>query len=220
MTGGREWRSLGGFFFVGLAVLAIVAAGCGSGGDDEGGPSSEPQAEREEVSMLDQCERTGEKNFAAPPEMIIDPEKTYTARMSTDKGDITIELAARDAPNTVNNFVFLSCKGFYDGLTFHRVVLEPQPFVIQAGDPLGTGAGGPGYQFADEFSPNLGHDEGVISMANAGPNTNGSQFFITLAPAPRLDGRHSVFGRVTEGMEVVRAIRQGDKILRVDIEER
>jgi peptidyl-prolyl cis-trans isomerase B (cyclophilin B) len=200
-----------------VAVLAAVGlAACGGSDNGENGATPEGGA----VSKVAQCERTGEKSFAGPPEMIIDQSKTYIAHMSTEKGDITIELAAQDAPITVNNFVFLSCKGFYDGLTFHRVVLEPEPFVIQGGDPLGSGAGGPGYEFADEISPNLKHVEGAISMANAGPNTNGSQFFITLAPQPRLDGHYSVFGHVTEGMDVVRAIRQGDKIRRVDIEEK
>ena len=215
MEKSSRWRFSGVFFLAGLAGLALVAAACG-GDNGENGATPEGGS----VSKVAQCERTGDKSFAGPPEMIIDQGKTYVAHMSTNKGDITIELAAKDAPKTVNNFVFLSCKGFYDGLTFHRVVLEPEPFVIQGGDPLGTGAGGPGYEFADEISPNLKHGEGAISMANAGPNTNGSQFFITLAPAPHLDGRHSVFGRVTEGMDVVRAIRQGDKIRRVDIEEK
>ena len=105
-------------------------------------------------------------------------------------------LAAKDAPITVNSFVFLSCNGFYDGLTFHRVVKSPQPFVIQGGDPKGDGTGGPGYQYQQETSPNLKHDAaGVLSMANAGPNTNGSQFFITLAATPSLDGGYNVFGR-------------------------
>jgi peptidyl-prolyl cis-trans isomerase B (cyclophilin B) len=145
--------------------------------------------------------------------------RNYVAVMQTDKGRIEILLAVQDVANTVNNFVFLSCTGYYDGLTFHRVITEP-PFMIQGGDPMGNGRGGPGYRFRDEFSSRWRHEEGVISMANSGPNTNGSQFFITLAPQPHLDGAHSVFGRVTEGMEVVRAIRQGDKIVRVDIEQR
>ncbi|HWO73370.1 MAG TPA: peptidylprolyl isomerase [Dehalococcoidia bacterium] len=157
--------------------------------------------------------------FEALPERVIDPAKKYVAKMYTSRGLITIDLAAQDAPNTVNNFVFLSCAGFYDGLTFHRVVKEPQPFVVQGGDPRGDGRGGPGYLFADEFSPNLRHDTGVISMANSGPNTNGSQFFITLAPAHHLDDKHSVFGRVSSGMDVVNAIQQGDRILSVSIEE-
>jgi peptidyl-prolyl cis-trans isomerase B (cyclophilin B) len=141
--------------------------------------------------------------------------------METEKGTITIDLTAAETPNTVNNFVYLACVGYFDGLTFHRVVLQPQPFVIQGGDPRGTGTGGPGYRFADEFSENLRHDAaGVLSMANSGPNTNGSQFFITLTATPHLDGLHSVFGKVSAGMEVVRAIRQGDRILAVSIEER
>lgn len=170
------------------------------------------------MSKLQEIERSGKRRFSAPPERVIDPDKTYIATMKTDRGEIEIELAAKDAPNTVNNFVYLSAVGYYDGLTFHRVVAN---FVIQGGDPVGNGTGGPGYSFKDEFSPNWRHSsEGMLSMANAGPNTNGSQFFITLSPQPHLDNRHSVFGRVTRGMEVVRAIRQGDKIERIDIEER
>src|SRR3989304_3281036 len=124
---------------VAFAVLAAVGLAAGDGDNEENGATPEGGS----VSKVSQCQRTGDKSFAGPPEMIIDQGKTYVARMSTDKGDITIELAAQDAPNTVNNFVFLSCKGYYDGLVFHRVVLEPQPFVIQGGDPPGTGAGGP-----------------------------------------------------------------------------
>jgi peptidyl-prolyl cis-trans isomerase B (cyclophilin B) len=151
--------------------------------------------------------------------MVIDPNKTYTATMQTDKGDITLELAAKDAPKTVNNFVYLASVGYYDGLNFHRVITQP-PFMIQGGCPLGTGTGGPGYQFGDEFSPSWRHSgPGMLSMANAGPGTNGSQFFITLAAQPHLDNRHSVFGKVTSGMEAVQAIRQGDKIIKVEVEE-
>jgi peptidyl-prolyl cis-trans isomerase B (cyclophilin B) len=165
-------------------------------------------------------ERTGQREFRAPPQRVIDPNKTYIATLQTDRGDITIELAAKDAPDTVNNFVYLSCIGFYDGLNFHRVIKNP-PFMIQGGCPLGTGTGGPGYRFKDEFSPAWRHDgPGVLSMANAGPGTNGSQFFITLAAQPHLDNRHSVFGRVNSGMEAVRAVEQGDKITRIDIEEK
>jgi peptidyl-prolyl cis-trans isomerase B (cyclophilin B) len=165
-------------------------------------------------------ERSGQRRFNKAPERVIDPEKSYTATISTDHGDIKIDLAAKDAPETVNNFVYLASVGFYDGLNFHRVITSP-PFMIQGGDPNGDGTGGPGYRFKDEFSPRWRHDgPGMLSMANAGPGTNGSQFFITLAAQPHLDDRHSVFGRVTEGMDAVRAVRQGDKINRIEIEEK
>jgi peptidyl-prolyl cis-trans isomerase B (cyclophilin B) len=163
-------------------------------------------------------ERTGNRKFSKKPDMAIDPSKSYTATMKTDKGDIVIELAAKDAPNTVNNFVVLSQTGYYDGLNFHRVIAN---FMIQGGCPLGTGTGGPGYQFGDEFSPNWRHSgPGMLSMANAGPGTNGSQFFITHGAQPHLDNKHSVFGKVTSGQDVVDSIRQGDKIQRIDIEEK
>ena len=128
---------------------------------------------------------------------------TY-AKFETTLGNFTIELFEKETPNTVGNFVKLAQKDFYNGVIFHRVI---DGFMIQGGDPTGTGREGPGYQFADEFVPSLKHSgEGILSMANAGPNTNGSQFFITLAPTPHLDGRHTVFGKVTEGMDVVRKI--------------
>ena len=146
------------------------------------------------------------RQYTTPPSMVIDPSKTCTATVRTDKGDIEIELFASDVPNTVNNFVFLAREGFYDGTMFHRVI---PGFMAQGGDPTGTGRGGPGYRFADERASNS-HVEGSLSMANAGPNTNGSQFFICYAPQPQLDGRHTVFGRVTRGMDVVRAIRPRD----------
>ena len=131
-------------------------------------------------------------------------KKTIPIKIETSLGDIEAELYADEAPKTVNNFVTLTKKGFYDGLVFHRVIPD---FMIQTGDPEGTGRGGPGYQFEDEFSPNLKHDRpGVLSMANAGPNTNGSQFFITEVPTPWLDGKHTIFGQVTKGMEAVKAI--------------
>ncbi len=141
------------------------------------------------------------RSWPAPPEMAIDTARPYTATIVTDKGEITIQLFADKAPKTVNNFVFLARQGFYDGVTFHRVI---PGFMAQTGDPTGTGSGGPGYTFADEFSPDLKHDgPGIVSMANSGPNTNGSQFFITYAAQPHLDGVHSVFGRVTAGMDVL-----------------
>lgn len=127
-----------------------------------------------------------------------------TARFDTSLGDFSIELFEDRAPATTKNFIDLAEKGFYDGLTFHRVI---EGFMIQGGCPQGTGTGGPGYKISDEFHPELRHDEpGILSMANAGPNTGGSQFFITLAPTPWLDNRHAVFGRVKDGMDVVEKI--------------
>ena len=157
------------------------------------------------------------KQWSTPPEMKIDPKKTYKIHMETTRGLIEIELYAQHAPITVNNFVFLTNEGFYDGVVFHRVISN---FVIQGGDPTGTGMGGPGYKFQDETRSNpLKHETGVLSMANAGPNTNGSQFFITHSPQPHLNGKHTVFGKVTSGMEVVNAIRQGDKMVKVTVSE-
>ena len=148
------------------------------------------------------------QQYDAPPALTIDPEKSYTATFKTEKGDIVIELFADKVPNTVNNFVFLAREGFYDDTTFHRVI---DGFMAQGGDPTGTGTGGPGYRFADEFHASLRHDKaGILSMANAGPNTNGSQFFITHGPTPHLDNRHAVFGQVTGGMDVLMSISVRD----------
>lgn len=140
--------------------------------------------------------------------MQIDPARTYQATIQIDSGDIVVDLWADRAPRTVNNFVFLVRQGFYDGAIFHRVIKN---FMVQGGDPTGTGTGGPGYQFEDEFHSELRHDgPGVLSMANAGPNTNGSQFFITHVATPWLDSKHSVFGRVASGMKTVMAIPERD----------
>jgi cyclophilin family peptidyl-prolyl cis-trans isomerase len=148
------------------------------------------------------------KQWSKPPEMQIDPKKKYKAHMETDKGIMVIELFADKAPRTVNNFVFLAREGYYEGVMFHRVISN---FMAQGGDPTGRGSGGPGYQFADEFHPSLRHDKpGILSMANAGPNTNGSQFFITHGPTPHLDNRHAVFGQVVEGMDVLMSIPPRD----------
>ena len=148
------------------------------------------------------------KSWKNPPEMTIDPKKTYKATLKTDEGDIVVQLFAEKTPKTVNNFVFLAREGFYDDTIFHRVI---DNFMAQGGDPTGTGMGGPGYKFADEFHPTLKHDKpGILSMANAGPNTNGSQFFITHVPTPWLDNRHSVFGEVIEGLDVLFAIPARD----------
>lgn len=147
---------------------------------------------------------------------IVDPNKKYFANIETSKGKFTIELFAKEAPYTVSNFIHLSRAGFYDGVTFHRVI---PGFVAQGGDPEGTGMGGPGYKFDDEFSDKT-HVRGAVSMANAGPNTNGSQFFICFQPQPHLNQRHTVFGQVSEGMEVVDSLQKGDVILKIEIVER
>jgi len=148
------------------------------------------------------------QQWSKPPKMEIDLKKSYSAVLTTDKGDITIKLFTNETPITVNNFVFLSRQGFYDGTIFHRVISD---FMAQGGDPTGTGMGGPGYRFDDEFVTGLRHDKpGVLSMANAGPNTNGSQFFITHLATPWLDHKHSVFGQVTDGMQVLLSIPARD----------
>jgi len=153
------------------------------------------------------------KQWKTPPAMQIDPKKNYKVTMETTKGNIVLELYPQHAPKTVNNFVFLAKEGFYDGVSFHRVINN---FMIQGGDPTGSGSGGPGYKFEDETRGNpLRHETGSLSMANAGPNTNGSQFFITHSPQPHLDGKHTVFGKVVEGQDIVNKIRQGDKMVKV-----
>ena len=157
------------------------------------------------------------KQYNAPPDMAIDTSKNYTVTFSTTRGDIVCELYAKDAPKTVNNFVFLARDKFYDGTVFHRVIGD---FMVQGGDPTATGSGGPGYKFEDETKNNpRKHKIGSLSMANAGPNTNGSQFFITHVVTQWLDGKHTVFGQVTKGQDVVNAIKQGDKLNSVTVAE-
>ena len=166
------------------------------------------------------------KSYDRAPEMSLERGYEYYAYFVTEKGRVKVRLFAEEAPETVNNFVFLARDGYFDGTTFHRVIAD---FMVQGGDPTGTGTGGPGYRIPDEFHPGLRHDKpGVLSMANAGPNTGGSQFFITHVATPWLDDRHAVFGEVVDGMEVVGAIRErdpqrdpepGDKIERIEIEE-
>ena len=161
------------------------------------------------------------KQYSAAPAMVIDVSKTYVAHFHTSRGDFDVSLLTAEAPLTVNNFVFLSGGGFYDGVLFHRVIKNP-PFMVQGGDPTGTGRGGPGYRFDDEPSAlALRHEgPGTLSMANAGPNTNGSQFFITHIATPHLNGKHAVFGRVSgDGQTVVNAIQQGDVIETLTISE-
>ena len=159
------------------------------------------------------------KQYKSAPPMQIDPKKNYVAHFNTSKGEFDVQLTAKETPVSVNNFVFLARDGFYDGLNFHRVIND---FMIQGGDPQGDGRGGPGYKWNDEPSAlQQKHDSpGVLSMANAGANTNGSQFFITHLPTPHLNGKHAVFGKVLgDGQKVVNAIKQGDKINSITIVE-
>ena len=157
------------------------------------------------------------KQYNAPPEMKVDAAKTYTATIETSKGTIVADLFAKDAPMTVNNFVFLARDKFYDGTKFHRVI---ENFMVQGGDPEGTGRGGPGYKFGDEVGAGKPkHKIGSLSMANAGPGTNGSQFFITHVVTDWLDGKHTVFGQVQSGQEVVDGISAGDVLKKLTISE-
>ncbi|MDD4984859.1 MAG: peptidylprolyl isomerase [Dehalococcoidales bacterium] len=187
------------------AAIAVLAAGAlflASCSSPSPGVTPEPAAKP--------------KTYSAPPAMVIDTSKEYVATIETERGDMVLELFASDVPNTVNNFVFLANDGFYDGTTFHRVVAD---FVVQGGDPTGAGRGNPGYSFADEFSEHT-HLAGALSMANSGADTNGCQFFITLTPQHGLDGKHSVFGQLIDGMDVLQQIKQGDVIIRITIEEK
>jgi peptidyl-prolyl cis-trans isomerase B (cyclophilin B) len=157
------------------------------------------------------------KQYPAVPAHGIDAAKKYSATLETSRGTIVVDLFAKEAPKTVNNFVFLARDGFYDGTVFHRVI---DNFMIQGGDPTGTGRGGPGYKFEDEFKGNPHkHKVGTLSMANAGPGTNGSQFFITHIATDWLDGKHTIFGEVRSGQDVVNAVKQGDTLKSVKISE-
>jgi cyclophilin family peptidyl-prolyl cis-trans isomerase len=159
------------------------------------------------MSILEEMQMTT-KEWANPPALTIDVKKKYSTTFTTDKGDIVADLFADKTPRTVNNFVFLAREGFYDGTVFHRVIKD---FMAQGGDPTGSGRGGPGYRFADEIVPTLKHNQpGLLSMANAGPNTNGSQFFLTHVPTPWLDGKHTVFGKITKGLDVLLSIPERD----------
>ena len=197
--------------FVSLAVIVLLMSlaviSCG-----EKAPEQAPVAKT--------------KSYSSPPSMTIDTGKQYTATIETEKGNMVVELFAKDVPVTVNNFVFLAREGFYDGSTFHRVIPR---FMAQGGDPTGTGMGTAGYRFDDEFTGHK-HEAGTLSMANSGPNTNSAQFFITLAPQHGLDNKHSVFGQLIEGMDVLESLTPrdpsqnpqftGDKILRITIAEK
>ena len=204
-----------------LAAAAILSAALlpASCSEPEAGPAPSGWVQLETNSE-------GERpmQWSQPPKMTIDKSKEYRAIMETEKGTMVLDLFARDVPNTVNNFVFLATNGYYDGTTFHRVLAD---FMVQGGDPTGTGSGGPGYIFNNEITSHK-HDAGALSMANAGANTNGSQFFICLTDQHRLDGSYSVFGKLVEGMDVLRSIRlrdpsknpqyEGDKLISVRIE--
>jgi peptidyl-prolyl cis-trans isomerase B (cyclophilin B) len=157
------------------------------------------------------------KQYSEAPAMTIDASKKYSATFETSKGTIVVDLFVKDAPKTVNNFVFLAREGFYDGTVFHRVIPD---FMIQGGDPTGTGRGGPGYRLEDEFKGNPHkHKVGTLSMANAGPGTNGSQFFITHIKTDWLDGKHTVFGEVRSGQDIVNAVKAGDTLTSVKVSE-
>jgi peptidyl-prolyl cis-trans isomerase B (cyclophilin B) len=181
--------------YITILVLALSMTACATS------PTEEPVEEPERMT------------YGEPTAMTIDVTKKYTATIETEKGNVVCELFAADVPVTVNNFVFLANEGFYDQITFHRVIAG---FMAQGGDPTGTGRGGPGYSFEDEFTGHK-HVTGALSMANAGPDTNGSQFFITYAPQPHLDGKHSVFGQLIEGMDVLEQIKTGDRIKTITI---
>jgi len=177
-----------------------------NGGNGATGNGAIGNGEEQTVTFAEGCQKTDQKSWDAAPERMIDTSKTYIATISTEKGDIVLELFS-DVPVTTNNFVFLACKGYYDGVTFHRVL---PGFVAQGGDPTGSGSGGPGYAIPDEDSAGHRMDTGVISMAKSGPNTTGSQFFITYTPQPGLESDFTVFGRVTEGMDVLEQITPRD----------
>ena len=208
------------FSFIAFVVfVAACGSGNGNGGDGDGADGG--------GSFGKDCTKSDEKQFATPPDMIIDTSKSYVATIKTANGDIVLELFS-DVPITTNNFVFLACKGYYDGVTFHRVIPD---FVAQGGDPTGSGSGGPGYAIDDEDDGDHTFEAGVISMAKSGANTTGSQFFITYSPQPSLESGFTVFGRVIEGMDVAQQITPrdpsqdpnappGDVIETITIEER
>lgn len=206
----RFWVTAGRALRFQLAMVIILAAlwaslSCTTEKSPPSAPSEAPTLPTKIIVNLGDSTMN---NYSSPPPMQIDPSHTYSAIFETSEGTIVIKLMAKEAPLTVNNFVFLAREKFYDGTTFHRVL---PGFMAQGGDPTGTGRGGPGYQFQDEFNPNLRHNsDGILSMANAGPNTNGSQFFITYDATPFLDDRHAVFGKVTKGMDVALSLTPRD----------
>ena len=209
----RHWRRrsgrigfLLGRIFLGVGMIGLTACS----------PQVERVGEQDDSPTLTEAEvgPTSPDTPKGPPEMTIDPSLNYVATFVTRRGDIKVQLLADKAPMTVNNFVSLAQSGYYDGTTFHRVL---PGFMAQGGDPTGTGAGGPGYRFQDEFHPDLSFDEpGLLAMANSGPNTNGSQFFITYVATPHLTGYHTIFGKVIEGMDVLASLTPRDPLEKPD----
>lgn len=200
--------------FVVLVPLVLAGAGC------SGTSSETPAATTPPANTIDSNPVAEQPNYAFPGVLPAEEIQNKQIRIHTEKGDVVFALYPDTAPMAVSNFVYLAKEGYYDGLTFHRYV---PGFVIQGGDPTGTGSGGPGYKFKDELNDDYGYDEGVVAMANSGPNTNGSQFFIMLKDTPVGPGGmgklYTVFGRVTEGQDVVSALRAEDVMLTVTVED-
>ncbi len=207
-----------------VLVTLLVVVSCGGAAPTPApapAPAPTPTPAQPPETSPEPVVKPEPKTYSELPSMIIDTSKKYTAFIETEKGNLVLELFAEDVPVTVNNFVFLASEGFYDGTTFHRVI---PGFMVQGGDPTGTGMGNAGYKFDDEFTEHT-HVAGALSMANSGPNTNGSQFFITYTPQHGLDGKHTVFGRLIEGMDVLEKLTprdpnqnpqfEGDKIIRI-----
>ena len=193
------------FFSILVTALFFVACSLPTAPEPTSAPAAQPTAMPANSSSSQGQQGGGNsKKYAAFPQMSIDPSAGYTANIKTNKGNILIELFPASAPKTVNNFVFLANDGFYDGVIFHRVIPN---FMIQGGDPTGTGTSGPGYKFEDEIDNKLDFDKpGILAMANSGPGTNGSQFFITTAATPHLKGNHTIFGKVLEGQDIADTI--------------
>ena len=198
-----------------VAVVAAVASACGSPSTSQ--PSASQPTKPAAAAAPSKAEgeaktvsNPSKKQWSSPPAMQIDPSKQYTAAIKTTQGEMTAQLYAKESPNTVNNFVFLSREGFYDGVPFHRVIRD---FMVQTGDPTGTGTGGPGYRFADELNTPFSHEKVTLAMGNAGPNTQGSQFFIVHGrQGTSLPKNYTIFGKVTDGVDTL------DKIAGVPVQ--